>query len=83
MYLDAVITKDNNEGLPELSGRIPRNYMGRVRDYQLSPASCKVPGSVEASFARYYELSLPNRISTEPYHRVDAVFFYRATNAMM
>ncbi len=80
MYLDAVITKDNNEGFAgSYPAGIPRNYMGRVfATYQLQSGLLQGFGFGGGVFYQgKYELSLPNRISTEPYHRVDAVFFYR------
>lgn len=80
MYLDAVVTEDNNPGfVGSYPASVPRNYMGRVfATYQLQSGLLQGFGFGGGVYYQgKYELSLPNAISTEPYHRVDAVVFYR------
>ncbi len=79
-YLDAVITESNDTGfVGSYPAGLPRNYMGRVfATYQLQSGPLQGFGFGGGVYYQgKYELSLPNALGTEPYHRVDAVLFYR------
>lgn len=79
-YLDAVITENND---PTVVGSypqwVPRSYVGRVfATYQLQSGPLQGFGfGGGVYFQGGYEVTLPNAFKTDPYERVDAVFFYR------
>jgi iron complex outermembrane receptor protein len=79
-FLDAEIRSDTD---PSIVGntpfRVPRDYFGRVfGTYELQSGPLRgfgIGGGVY--FTGGYEVTLPNRVSTDPYQRVDALLFYR------
>lgn len=79
-YLDAEITKDTQEGfVGSYPSRVPQDYFGRVfATYQLQSGPLQGFGfGGGVYFQGGYDLTLPNRIGTDSYQRVDAVVFYR------
>lgn len=78
-FLDAKIIEDND---PNLVGQRPFNapeYFGRVfATYQLQSSPLQGFGfGGGVYFQDGYEVTQPNGIKTNPYHRVDAILFYR------
>ncbi|BCA52867.1 ligand-gated channel [Nitrospira sp. KM1] len=78
-FLNAKITEDND---PSLVGQRPFNvptYLGRVfATYQLQSGPLQGFGFGGGVYYQDgYQVSLPNRIKTDGYHRVDAILFYR------
>jgi iron complex outermembrane receptor protein len=78
-FLDAKVIEDND---PNLVGQRPFNapeYFGRVfATYQLQAGLLRGFGfGGGVYFQDGYEVTQPNSIKTNPYHRVDAVLFYR------
>ena len=80
-FIDAEIRSDelNPSFVGSTPFRVPRDYFGRVfGTYEIQSGPLKgFGGGGGVYFTGGYEVTLPNAISTDPYERVDAVFFYR------
>ncbi len=78
-FLDAKITHDNNPGFIDQRPQMAPEYVGRFfATYEIQSGLLQGFGfGGGVHFQDGYEMTLPNRIKTNPYHRVDAVVFYR------
>jgi iron complex outermembrane receptor protein len=80
-FLEAEIRKDDLN--PSFVGStpflVPRDYFGRVfGTYELQSGPLRGFGfGGGVYFTGGYEVTVPNRVSTDPYQRVDALLFYR------